>query len=182
MCDRLRIGHPCGPAALPCDSYGGHISAFAIAKDLAAGLPIIFTQFSCLRPRPYNTITRITCWNLPTKGNEMHKVHCIVLFALLLSGCSYTDLLSLAPTRISAAPSATATLYRTPTQTASITPTQPTPTFTSTPTLIYPNGTPLPSPTVTVSPTLSDLRYWHCYRADAAAAGQRPIFDHLNVR
>ena len=87
----------------------------------------------------------------------MHKVHYIVLFALLLSGCSYTDLLALAPTGIPVAPSAKATLYRTPTQTATITPTQPTPTFTSTPTLIYPNGTPLPSPTVTLSPTLSGL-------------------------
>jgi hypothetical protein len=42
----------------------------------------------------------------------------------------------------------------TPTQTASITPTQPTPTFTLTPTLIYLNGTPIPSATITPPPTL----------------------------
>jgi hypothetical protein len=79
----------------------------------------------------------------------MHKARFFVLLSLLLSGCSYTDLLRLAPTNIPPAVTATATIFVTPSQTASVTPTQPTPTFTSTPTLIYPNGTPPPSPTAT---------------------------------
>ncbi len=84
----------------------------------------------------------------------MHKARLITLLSLLLSGCSYTELLPPTPTTIPSTASATATIYMTPTQTASITATQPTPTFTGTPTLVYPNGTPVPSLTASPPATL----------------------------
>jgi hypothetical protein len=84
----------------------------------------------------------------------MRKASYALLIGLLLSGCSYNDLLALVPTPIPPPPTATATVYVTPTETASLTPTQPTPTFTTTPTLIYLNGTPLPSATLTPPSTL----------------------------
>ncbi|MGE5074157.1 MAG: hypothetical protein ACM3MF_12070 [Anaerolineae bacterium] len=80
----------------------------------------------------------------------------MLLTAVLLSGCSYTDILALLPATPTSAPptsSPTATVYLTPTETPTITPTLPTPTFTLTPTLIYPNGTPVPSATITPPPT-----------------------------
>ena len=77
----------------------------------------------------------------------MKKAGLIALLSLLLSGCSYTDVLSLLPTPLPPTATATATIYLSPTITPSITPTQPTPTFTLTPTLIYPFGTPVPSST-----------------------------------
>ena len=84
----------------------------------------------------------------------MKKAGLIALVSLLLSGCSYTDVLSLLPTPIPPSPTATATIYVSPTVTPTITPTQPTPTFTITPTLIYPNGTPVPSSTPPPAATL----------------------------
>jgi hypothetical protein len=71
----------------------------------------------------------------------------IALISLLLSGCSYTDVLSLLPTPVPPSATATASPYLSPTTAPSITPTQPTPTFTLTPTLIYPFGTPVPTST-----------------------------------
>ncbi|HEX8991124.1 MAG TPA: hypothetical protein VF784_05550 [Anaerolineales bacterium] len=81
----------------------------------------------------------------------MKKLGFFLLIGLLLSGCSYADITRLLATETPTVPppTATATVYVTPSNTPSITPTQPTPTFTLTPTLIYPNGTPLPSATVT---------------------------------
>ena len=84
----------------------------------------------------------------------MKKAVLIALIAVLLSGCSYTDVLSLLPTPLPPTATATATFYVSPTVTPSITPTQPTPTFTLTPTLIYPNGTPVPSSTPRPAATL----------------------------
>lgn len=79
----------------------------------------------------------------------------VALVGLLLSGCSYSDVISqFVPTNPPPPPTATATVYRTPTETPTITPTQPTPTFTLTPTLIYPNGTPVPSSTPSPFPSL----------------------------
>ena len=79
----------------------------------------------------------------------MKTARLVALVGVLLSGCSYTDLLPTAPATLTPPPSATATIYVTATETPTITPTQPTPTFTTTPTLIYPNGSPLPSLTFT---------------------------------
>jgi hypothetical protein len=81
----------------------------------------------------------------------MKKLVLLLLLGLLLSGCSYADFTSLLATETPTAPppTETATVYVTPSNTPTITPTQPTPTFTLTPTMIYPNGTPVPSATVT---------------------------------
>jgi hypothetical protein len=81
----------------------------------------------------------------------------MTLIALTVSGCSYTDILALLPATPTSAPptsTPTATVYMTPSETATITPTQPTPTFTLTPTLIYLNGTPIPSATITPPATI----------------------------
>ncbi len=71
----------------------------------------------------------------------------IVFASLLLSACSYTDLLPATPTLPPAKPVPTGTVSLTPSKTPTLTPTQPTPTFTATPTLIY------AGPTATVSDT-----------------------------
>ncbi len=86
----------------------------------------------------------------------MRKAGLILIFSLLLSGCSYTDITKLLPATPTPAPptlTPTATVYMTPTETPTITPTQPTPTFTPTPTMIYPHGTPPPTLTWTPPPT-----------------------------
>jgi hypothetical protein len=74
----------------------------------------------------------------------MKTVALIAVLGLCLSGCSFTGLLPAAPSPVPPA-SATATIQKTPATTPTITPTQPTPTFTTTPTLIYLNGQPAPS-------------------------------------
>ena len=81
----------------------------------------------------------------------MKKLAFLLLISLLLSGCSYADITSLLATEtpLPPPPTETATIYVTPSNTPTITPTMPTPTYTLTPTLIYPNGTPPPSATVT---------------------------------
>ncbi len=80
----------------------------------------------------------------------MKKVGIVALIGLLLTGCSYTDIMNLLTTpTVPPLPTDTATIYVTPSDTPTITPTLPTPTFTLTPTLIYPNGTPVPTFTVT---------------------------------
>lgn len=82
---------------------------------------------------------------------QMNKLRLSLLICALLSGCSYSDITSLIATEtpLPPPPTETATVYVTPSTTPTITPTQPTPTFTLTPTLIYLNGTPVPSATVT---------------------------------
>ncbi len=84
----------------------------------------------------------------------MKRAALIAAILLILSGCSYTDLLPVAPTPLPPPDTATATVYMTPTETPTITPTQPTPTFTLTPTMIYPNGVPANTDTPTPPPTL----------------------------
>jgi len=84
----------------------------------------------------------------------MKSVSLIVLVSLILSGCSYTQFLPPTATIPPPAATETATVYSTPTETPSITPTQPTPTFTLTPTLVYLNGTPTPSETPAGTSTL----------------------------
>lgn len=86
----------------------------------------------------------------------MKRAGLLVIVSLLLSGCSYTDVMKLLPATITPAPptlTPTATVYMTPTETPTITPTQPTPSFTPTPTMIYPNGTPISTPSFTPPPT-----------------------------
>src|SRR5512143_2661327 len=85
----------------------------------------------------------------------MKKAAVFAAMLIFLSGCSYADLLPVAPTAPPPPDTATATLYLTATETPTITPTQPTPTFTSTPTLIYLNGVPAP----TDSPTPPATRW-----------------------
>ncbi len=100
----------------------------------------------------------------------MKRAGLIVIVSLLLSGCSYMDVMKLLPATATPAPptlTPTATVYMTPTETSTITPTQPTPSFTPTPTMIYPNGSPAPTLTftppatqflmATASPTLPPL-------------------------
>ncbi len=81
----------------------------------------------------------------------MKKLPFLLLIGLLLSGCSYADITSFLATQTPPPPppTETATVYMTPSNTPTITPTMPTPTYTLTPTMIFPNGTPLPSATVT---------------------------------
>ncbi len=86
----------------------------------------------------------------------MKRAGLVIIVGLLLSGCSYTDVMKLLPATTTPAPptlTPTATVYMTPTDTPTITPTQPTPTFTPTPTMIYPNGTPPPTMSLTPLPT-----------------------------
>ncbi len=83
----------------------------------------------------------------------MKRAGLIVIVSLLLSGCSYSDVMKLLPATATPAPptlTPTATVYMTPTETPTITPTQPTPSFTPSPTMIYPSGT--PPPTLTFTP------------------------------
>ncbi len=75
-------------------------------------------------------------------SSRLCSIVIIPLFAMGLSGCSYAEVLSaLQPTQV---PTTVAppTLLSTPSATGTITPTQPTPSFTPTPTLVYLLGTP----------------------------------------
>jgi hypothetical protein len=67
----------------------------------------------------------------------MKIYHLILLFGVILSGCTYTNLFAPKPNVPVQAPPATLTVVISPTSTNTITPTIPTPTFTGTPTLIY---------------------------------------------
>ena len=90
----------------------------------------------------------------------MRRAGLILILSLVLSGCSYTDVMKLLPaTRTPPPPTATpsATVYMTPTETPTLTPTVPTPTFTGTPTMIYPNGT--PAPTLTFTPPATQFSF-----------------------
>src|SRR5512143_4366699 len=90
----------------------------------------------------------------------MRRAGLILILSLVLSGCSYTDVMKLLPaTRTPPPPAATpsATVYMTPTETPTLTPTVPTPTFTGTPTMIYPNGT--PAPTLTFTPPATQFSF-----------------------
>jgi hypothetical protein len=105
----------------------------------------------------------------------MKKAVLIALVSLLLSGCSYTDVLSLLPTPLPPTATATATIYLSPTITPSITPTQPTPTFTLTPTLVYPNGSPVPTSTPKPEATLWVLSTG---TAEATALPEQPLLGN----
>lgn len=73
----------------------------------------------------------------------------LVLVLVLLSGCSYSDILSVAPATATSTIEVTPAATETPQATPTITPTQPTPSFTPTPTFIYLNTAPVPQLTWT---------------------------------
>jgi hypothetical protein len=79
----------------------------------------------------------------------------IVFVSLLLSACSYTGFLPPTPTPPPPTALPTNTLYVTPSETPTLTPTQPTPTFTATPTLIYAGPTATASDTPEPTSTLA---------------------------
>lgn len=112
----------------------------------------------------------------------MKKIYLIPVLSLLLSACSYTILIPTTPTTPAPTVLPTDTKYVTSTLTPSITPTLPTPTFTSTPTFIYsgptptPSGTPQPTGTVgllvTNEPTASFV---------LQPTSESPVFDNIMI-
>lgn len=90
----------------------------------------------------------------------MQRVALIIMLGLIMSACSISDISRLLPgTPTPLPPTAipTETVYVTSTSTPSVTPTQPTPTFTATPTLLYSGPTATPSDTPFPTSTLWTL-------------------------
>ncbi len=74
----------------------------------------------------------------------MKKTGLMALLGILALACTFSDVTSLIPLNSTPAPPQTQTSTLVPSDTPTITPTLPTPTFTGTPTLIYSGPTPLP--------------------------------------
>ncbi len=96
-------------------------------------------------------------------ANRLSGTSLALVLLVVLSGCSYSDLLSVIPATATSTIAVTPPPTGTPQPTSTITPTQPTPSFTPTPTLIYLNTAPPPltivipvqtniAPTNTVAP------------------------------
>lgn len=113
----------------------------------------------------------------------MKKYHLIPILSLLVQACSYTILIPSTPT--ASAPNAlpTETIFVTSTLTPSITPTQPTPTFTGTPTFIYsgptPTSTQTPLPTGTIGALVATQTT--TISLQLFLTPQSPVFDSVKI-